>query len=151
MRIHHSSSWLLFLSTTFHDGRSRQNGEGRENNKEHRDVTTFSLRWRHVALQKWVWTTWCQMGRGNSVNGFWCAPFVSVSVSGLRDNGSMTSAAYSHSLSLSLPSPFSLSPIEEETARSRESSFRAYIEKNDPSVDEKTRCEVLNRIDFYDL
>lgn len=91
------------------------------------------------------------MGRGNSVNGFWCAPFVSVSVSGLQDNGSMTSAAYSPPpFYLSLLSFFVPSPMKRKMLGG-ESSFRAYIERNDPGVDEKTRCRVLNRIDSSDL
>lgn len=71
------------------------------------------------------------MGRGNSVNGFWCAPFVSVNVSGLQNNGSMTSAAYFpplYLLSLSLLPVFVPSLIEEKDAR-RKSPVFVLIEK----------------------
>lgn len=70
------------------------------------------------------------MGRGNSVNGFWCAPFVSVNVSGLHYNGSMTSAAYFPPLYLSISflPVFVSSQIEEKDAR-RKSPVFVLIEK----------------------
>ncbi|GFY49427.1 hypothetical protein TNIN_250581 [Trichonephila inaurata madagascariensis] len=80
------------------------------------------------------------MGRGNSVNGFWCAPFVSVSVRGTRDNGSMTSAA-----------PFRLPPPRQALGRGAESKQRAHILRGCRSVDEKAERWVLNRIDSCNL
>lgn len=68
------------------------------------------------------------MGRGNSVNGFWCAPFVSVNVSGLQDNGSMTSAAYFPPRYPALLPVFVPSLIEEKDAGRRSPVF-VLIEK----------------------